>query len=108
MKENLHKYQMILVLNPKAEEKSSDKVLAKVESWLGTNKAKIAKKDHSGSKELVYEIAKSRKGDFWILNVEAEMPLKLNELNLFLNRETNVMRYLILKVSAFAKASADK
>ena len=72
--------------------------MAKVESWLTTNKAKIAKKEHTGNKELVYEIAKGRKGDFWVLDVVAELPLKLNELNLFLNREVNVIRYLILKI----------
>jgi ribosomal protein S6 len=98
MKDNLNKYQLILVLNTKSEDKDKDKVLAKVESWLGANKAKLAKKEHTGNKDLVYEIAKSRKGDFWILDVEAELPLKLNELNLFLNREVNVIRYLILKV----------
>lgn len=98
MKEKQQKYQIILVLNPKTEDKDKDKILAKVESWLGENKAKIAKKDHSGNKELVYEIAKNRKGDFWILDVEGELPLKLNELNLFLNREINVIRYLILKI----------
>ena len=100
MKGNQHNYQIILVLNPKAEDKDKDKVLAKVESWLGVNKAKIAQKTHTGIKELVYEIAKNRKGDFWLLDTEAEMPLKLNEINLFLNREANVIRYLILKVSA--------
>jgi ribosomal protein S6 len=98
MKGSLQNYQVILVLNPKTEDKDKDKILAKVESWLGGNKAKIAKKEHTGNKELVYEIAKERKGDFWILDVEAELPLKLNELNLFLNREVNVIRYLILKV----------
>ena len=72
--------------------------MAKIESWLKDNKAKIAKKEHTGNKELVYEIAKGRKGDFWVLDVVAELPLKLNELNLFLNREVNVIRYLILKV----------
>jgi len=108
MKGNLHNYQVILVLNPKTEDKDKDKVLAKVESWLGSNKAKIAKKEHTGGKELVYEIAKGRKGDFWVLDVEAEAPLKLNELNLYLNREVSVIRYLILKVPAFAKATVDK
>ena len=100
MKEKQHNYQIILVLNPKTEDKDKDKVLAKIESWLKDNKAKIAKKEHTGNKELVYEIAKSRKGDFWLLDVEGENPLKLNELNLFLNREVNVIRYLILKVPA--------
>ena len=108
MKGNLHNYQVILVLKQKADDKDKDKVLAKVESWLKANAAKIAKKEHTGTKELVYEIAKSRKGDFWVLEVEAELPLKLNELNLFLNREVNVIRYLILKVSDFAKGKTDK
>jgi ribosomal protein S6 len=98
MKEKKHNYQMILVLNSKTEDKDKEKVLAKVELWLEGMKAKIAKKDHVGNKELVYEIVKSRKGDFWILDVVGEMPVKLNELNLFLNREVNVIRYLILKV----------
>jgi ribosomal protein S6 len=108
MKDNQHNYQIILVLNTKSEDKDKDKVLAKVESWLDVNKAKVTKKEHTGVKELVYEIAKSRKGDFWMLDVGAGAPLKLNEINLFLNREANVMRYLILKVSAFAKATVDK
>ena len=98
MKENLHNYQIILVLSPKAEDKDKDKVLAKVESWLSVNKAKVTKKDHTGKKDLVYEIAKGRTGDFWVLDVAGEAPLKLNELNLFLNREVNVIRYLILKI----------
>jgi ribosomal protein S6 len=98
MKDNQHKYQIILVLNTKSEDKDKDKILEKIESWLGVNKAKIVKKEHTGVKELVYEIAKSRKGDFWLLDVEAGSPLKLNEINLFLNREINVMRYLILKI----------
>jgi ribosomal protein S6 len=98
MKDNQHNYQIILVLNTKSEDKEKEKVLAKVESWLETNKAKVAKKEHTGVKELVYEIAKSRKGDFWMLDVGGATPLKLNEINLYLNRDANVMRYLILKV----------
>ncbi len=98
MKENNHNYQIILVLAPKTEEKDKEKVLAKVESWLEAAKAKVTNKDHQGNKELVYEIAKNRKGDFWVLDVAGEVPLKLQELNLFLNREINVIRYLILKI----------
>lgn len=97
MKDNNHKYQIVLVLAPKVEEKDREKILSKVESWLEANSAKVAQKDHTGMKELVYEIAGGRKGDFWILEVEAVKPLKLTELNLFLNREINVIRYLILK-----------
>jgi ribosomal protein S6 len=97
MKDNLHNYQMILVIGPKAEDKDREKIFTKVESWLGDHSAKVAKKEHTGMKELVYEIAGVRKGDFWELSIEATLPVKLQELNLFLNREVNVIRYLILK-----------
>lgn len=97
MKDNQHKYQMVLVLAPKVEEVEKEKVFAKVEAWLDESQAKIVKKDNLGVKELVYEIAKLRKGDFWSFMVESPKPVKLQDLNLFLNRESNVIRYLILK-----------
>jgi ribosomal protein S6 len=97
MKGNKHNYQIILVLSPKTEDKDKEKVLAKVDTWLGTNSAKVEKKDHTGSKDLIYEIAGFRKGDFWQLEVVGEKPIKLTDLNLYLNRETSVIRYLILK-----------
>ncbi len=92
---NKYQYQMVTVLNPKTEDK--DKTLNKMFSWIENNKAEITNKDHMGSKDLVYKIGDQSKGDFWVFDVEASEPLKLKELNLLLNRETNVIRYLILK-----------
>jgi ribosomal protein S6 len=91
-----HKYQMVTVLNPKTEDK--DKALNKVSSWLESNKAEVTNKDHMGSKELVYKIKDQTKGDFWVFDIESTQPLKFKELNLLLNRETSIIRYLILKV----------
>jgi len=96
MKGNKYKYQIILVLSPKTEDK--EKVLNKAYSWLESNKAEISKKDHMGLKDLAYEIQKHNKGDFWVLDVESEETLKIKEFNLLLDREINVIRYLILKV----------
>jgi ribosomal protein S6 len=95
MKGSKYQYQMVTVLNPKTEDK--DKTLNKVFSWIENNKAEIVNKDHMGLKELVYEINGQNKGDFWVFDVESESTLKLKELNLLLNRETNIIRYLILK-----------
>ena len=94
MKGNKYQYQLVVVLNPKTEEK--DKVLAKVTDWLEKNKIEQLE-DHMGLKELAYEIDKNTKGDFWIYNLTAESPIKLKEFNLMLNRESNIIRYLILK-----------
>jgi ribosomal protein S6 len=94
MKGNKNQYQLVVVLNPKTEEK--DKVLVKVTDWLEKNKVESVS-DHMGLKELAYEINKNTKGDFWVYSLTSESPIKLKEFNLLLNRESNIIRYLILK-----------
>ena len=95
MKGNKYQYQIILVLNPKTEDK--EKVLSKASSWLESNNVEISSKDHFGLKDLAYEIKNNDRGDFWILNVGSAEPLKIKDFNLLLDRETNIIRYLILK-----------
>ena len=95
MKGNKNQYQLILVLNPKIEDKES--ILKKITTWLETKNIEL-KQVHLGLKELVYEIEKNSKGDFWSLDLDSEAPIKLKEFNLLLNREPNIIRYLILKV----------
>lgn len=94
MKGNKYLYQLILVLNPKIEDK--DSILKKITTWLETKKAGV-NQVHMGMKELAYEIEKNTKGDFWSLDLNSETPIKLKEFNLLLNREPNIIRYLILK-----------
>lgn len=94
MKGKKYQYQLIVVLNPKTEEK--EKVLKKAIDWLENNKIEVSQ-DHMGLKDLAYEISKESKGDFWVMDLTSESPLKMKELNLLLNRESNIIRYLILK-----------
>jgi len=95
MKENKIKYQIVLVLDPKAEKRES--IIEKIGSFLEGMGAKIAKKDNMGIKELAYEINKNSKADFWVMDIDSEKSLRFNDFNVFLNREVNVIRYLILK-----------
>jgi ribosomal protein S6 len=94
MKGNKSSYQLIVVLGPKTENK--EKVLAKVTDWFSKNKIESSS-NHMGLKDLVYEINKETKGDFWVYELTSELPIKLKEFNLLLNRESNIIRYLILK-----------
>lgn len=97
MKDNKYKYQIVVVLNPKIEEKEKETLIKKVISQIEETQAEVVKKDHMGLTELAYEIAGFNKGDFWVFDVESDKPMKNTEFNLFLNRETKVIRYLILK-----------
>ena len=97
MKDNKYKYQLVSVLSPKTEEKEKEAVLLKISKWVEDLKAKVVSKNHFGMLDFVYKIRDFEKGDFWIFDVESEKPMQIKEFNLFLNRETNVIRYLILK-----------
>lgn len=85
------------MFNPKAEEKSKEKVLSKLGTMFQGLEAKVDSKEQLGTKELVYLIKKHDKGDFWNMKIKAKKPLNLKDVNVYLNRETEVIRYLILK-----------
>lgn len=87
-----------MVFSPKAEEKGKDASFKKISALLEEKGAKISQKEHTGTKNLEYLIAGENKADFWELKVEADKPVKLNDFNVLLNREPNIIRYLVLKV----------
>jgi len=88
-------YEVTVVFAPKTEEKAIEVVFSKLESmWIA---ATMDKKDHLGLKELVYSMKGHKKGDFWVLSLSGDKSLKINEANLFLNREPSVIRYLVIK-----------
>jgi len=97
MKTKRFNYELVMEFSPKTEEKTKQPIIDKVEKWFESQDSKVVSKDHLGVKQLVYKIKDFDKADFWMLNIEGEKPIKLVELNLFLNREINVIRYLVIK-----------
>jgi len=89
-------YQLVLVLNPSTDEKGKQTVLADVNAWFKDKEG--VKSEHLGIKDLAYEIADNKKGDFWQWNIEKEDGINFKEFNLYLNRNKDIIRYLILKV----------
>jgi ribosomal protein S6 len=100
MKGKKHSYEVVVEFSTKADDKTKQPVFDKITKWFEDAHASVTKKDHLGVKPLVYKIKDFDKADFWQLDVEADKPVKLAELNVFLNRELQVIRYLVLKVPA--------
>ena len=98
MKESNYKYEVIVVLNPKAESKEKEKTIKMVEDKISGLDFEVEKREDMGSKTLNYQIKGQEKGDFWVFYIGGNKPIKSKEFKLFLNRETNIIRYLILKI----------
>ncbi|MDD3998537.1 MAG: 30S ribosomal protein S6 [Candidatus Shapirobacteria bacterium] len=98
MKESNYKYEVIVVLNPKAESKEKEKSIKQIEDKILGLDFKVENREDMGSKVLSYKIKDQEKGDFWVFTIGGNKPIKSKEFKLFLNRETNIIRYLILKI----------
>jgi len=98
MKDHKHKYQIILILEPKLEDKTKKSVMKKVTDWLESKGVEIIKNENLGVKELVYAIKGFNKGDFWEIEIGGENAMRYREFNLLLDREAKIIRYLILKI----------
>ncbi len=96
MKDSKYKYEVIVVLNPKAE--SKEKTIKQIEDKISGLDFDVENREDMGSKTLSYKIKGQEKGDFWVFNIGGTKPIKSKEFKLFLNRETNIIRYLILKI----------
>jgi len=98
MKSTKNKYQVVMVLSPVIKEKDRVVLLDKIKAKVEKEGLKVKKMENQGLKSLAYEIKGYDKGDFWVFDVRGRDGLKLDELNVFLNREAGLIRYLVLKV----------
>ncbi len=98
MKDSNYKYEVIVVLNPKAESKDKEKTVKLIEDHLTEMEFSVDNRENLGNKTLAYKVKGSDKGDFWVFTVGGSKPMKSAEFKLFLNRDIQVVRYLILKI----------
>lgn len=98
MKDSKYKYEVIVVLNPKTESKEKEKTIKLVEDKISGLDFEVNNREDMGSKALSYKIKGQEKGDFWVFTIGGNNPIKAKEFKLFLNRETNIIRYIILKI----------
>lgn len=90
-----HRYQLVVVFAGSAT--SQEATVKKVLAWFKANDLSVVEDKKMGTIELAYPIAKQKKGDFWVWEVEADKAVAANSLRVMLDREKEVIRYLILK-----------
>ena len=64
---------------------------------LASQGAEILKTDEVGDKELAYEINKRKRGRYLIFTIKAD-PAKINALDRVFKLNSNLLRYLFVKI----------
>ncbi len=92
------KYEFIFILPPNLEKKDQASLLKRVEGEIAKAKGVVDKQNDWGLKTLAYLIKNQAEGQYFVWEVSfAENPL-LREVDLFLNREDQMLRYLWIKL----------
>ncbi len=91
-------YELVVVIDPQLEEKAQKTLLKKVESQLKKEGGKLIKPKLWGLKQLAYPLKKQTRGLYWVFNFATGSHFRNDNLNIFLNREEAVLRYLLLNI----------
>ena len=89
-------YEFVFLTKPGLNQDKLKDLFSSLEKQIEKVGGKAKKKNHWGTKSLVYPIKKQHKADFYIWQLDFNQELKLKSLNTFLNRQANIIRYLLL------------
>ncbi|MFA6005975.1 MAG: 30S ribosomal protein S6 [Patescibacteria group bacterium] len=91
------KYELVIVLPGNLEKDNSDKLSQKIKKTVATAGATIVKETDWGVKHLAYPVKHETNGHYFIWDIEIATNA-IRELRRLLNFETELLRYLLLKV----------
>jgi len=94
-----HRYQLIVEYPSGLDSKKQKEDLDKLEKEIEKKGMEVSFSDW-GEKELFYKIKDNEKARFWIGEVEADETIEepWRNIRVFLNRDKDIIRYLILKI----------
>ena len=93
----MRKYEIMFIVRPTLDEASIKKVADDAKKLLEDNKAKVLDVKEMGQRDLAYEIAKHKKGYYFLFTVEAPVAA-INEYNRVANVNEDIIRSLVVKV----------
>lgn len=89
----MKKYQLVMVLKPDLKKDQKDKLITEVKGLIG--EVKNDKTDSLGEKKFSYPLKKERRGEFLVLNFEADTIL--SDFNKRIGIREEVLRHLLIR-----------
>jgi len=91
------KYELVLVMPGNFEKEQLQSLSQKIKTIITNVKGSIKQEDDWEVKKLAYPINKNKLGHYFIWQIELPGD-QINETRRLFNFETNLLRYLLLKV----------
>ncbi len=97
----MNDYELMVIFTPVLSDEDFKSAQEKAAAFIKENNGKLVHTNPWGLRSLAYPIQKKTTGLYWVLEYQA--PSDLNEkLKIQLNRDENVMRYLVTRLDKYA------
>ncbi len=97
----MNDYELMVIFTPVLSEEDFKAAQKNVSAFIKDNGGKTVHTNPWGLRSLAYPIQKKTTGLYWVLEYQA--PSDLNDkLKVQLNRDENVMRYLVTRLDKYA------
>lgn len=92
----MNKYELMIILDPKASDDANEKLTKKIEKIITSAKAEEVETQVIGKKRLAYEIKKNKEGYYVVLTFKANTDV-IKEIERKVKLEDEIVRYLLIK-----------
>lgn len=94
----MRKYEIMFIVKPTLSEDEKKNVVAKFVKILTDNKATITNEKDLGQRELAYEIKDFKSGFYYLVNLEANDDVAINEFDRQAKNTSDIVRHLITRI----------
>lgn len=95
----MRRYETIFIVNPDLPEEDQNALQEKVRSLVASFKGEIVKLEDWGLRKLSYEIRKSSRGRYFLVDYLADSPALVRELERTLRLHDGVLKFLTVKTN---------
>jgi small subunit ribosomal protein S6 len=98
MEKRMNYYEILYIVNPNQNKDKISSIIEEINDFILSNKENVIKHEFWAKKQLAYNVAKNKYGNYVLLHCELSNPSFINEIKNFLNLNKEVLKSLIVKL----------
>ena len=94
----MRNYEIMFIVRPTLGEDEVKKVVKDFSDIITKNGGKVTKEENMGQRELAYEIKDFKSGFYYVITLEANNDVAINEFDRQARNSSDIIRHLITKI----------